>query len=121
MAIYKHDQGVELRPTEIRETTPVSVVLAGPMTAGFEVRRQINTRPRMPPPDIQLMTYLGLIVFVNQLKVEGDVEVQVSYYNERLAAWEPLLEPVIVKDEKSMWRVQVKVTIWDVTASICSL
>ena len=35
--------------------------------------------------------------------------VQVSYYNECLAAWEPLLEPVIVEDEKSMWKVQVKV------------
>ena len=46
--------------------------------------------------------------------------VQVSYYNECLAAWEPLLEPVIVEDEKTMWKVQVKVTIRDVTASICN-
>ena len=47
--------------------------------------------------------------------------VQVSFYNECLAAWEPLLEPVIVEDEKTMWKVQVKVTIWGVTAFIWSL
>ena len=46
--------------------------------------------------------------------------VQVSFYNECLAAWEPLLEPVIVEDEKNMWKVQVKVTIWGVTAFIWS-
>ncbi len=34
---------------------------------------------------------------------------QVSYYNECLAAWEPLLEPVMVEDEKTMWEVQLKV------------
>ncbi|KAL9969256.1 hypothetical protein ACROYT_G021452 [Oculina patagonica] len=43
-----------------------------------------------------------------QLKVEADVAVQVSYYNECLAAWEPLLEPVMVEDEKTMWEVQLK-------------
>lgn len=46
--------------------------------------------------------------------------VQVSFYNECLTAWEPLLEPVIVEDEKTMWKVQVKVTIWGVTVFIWS-
>ena len=45
--------------------------------------------------------------------------VQVSYYNECLAAWEPLLEPVMVENEKTMWQVQLKVTVLGVAASIC--
>ena len=48
--------------------------------------------------------------FINQLKVEADVRVEISYYNERLAAWEPLLEPVMIEQEKTMWEVQIKVT-----------
>lgn len=47
---------------------------------------------------------------MKQLKVEADVAVQVSYYNECLAAWEPLLEPVIIEEQKAMWEVQLKVT-----------
>ena len=45
----------------------------------------------------------------NKLKVEADVAVQISYYNECLAAWEPLLEPVMIDNEKSLWEVQLKV------------
>ena len=48
--------------------------------------------------------------FINQLKVEADVKVEISYYNERLAAWEPLLEPVMIEQEKTMWEVQIKVS-----------
>ena len=48
--------------------------------------------------------------FINQLKVEADVRVEISYYNERLAAWEPLLEPVMIEQEKTMWEVQIKVS-----------
>ena len=48
--------------------------------------------------------------FINQLKVEADVRVEISYYNERLAAREPLLEPVMIEQEKTMWEVQIKVT-----------
>ena len=48
--------------------------------------------------------------FINQLTVEADVRVEISYYNERLAAWEPLLEPVMIEQEKTMWEVQIKVT-----------
>ena len=48
--------------------------------------------------------------FENKLKVEADVAVQVSYYNECLAVWEPLLEPLMVENEKTMWEVQLKVT-----------
>lgn len=48
--------------------------------------------------------------FINQLKVEADVRVEISYYNERLAVWEPLLEPVMIEQEKTMWEVQIKVT-----------
>ena len=48
--------------------------------------------------------------FINQLKVEADVRVEISYYNERLAALEPLLEPVMIEQEKTMWEVQIKVT-----------
>lgn len=35
---------------------------------------------------------------------------QISYYNECLAAWEPLLEPVMIQEEKTMWEVVLKVT-----------
>ena len=42
--------------------------------------------------------------------MEADVRVEISYYNERLAAWEPLLEPVMIEQEKTMWEVQIKVT-----------
>ena len=42
--------------------------------------------------------------------MEADVAVEISYYNERLAAWEPLLEPVMIEQEKTMWEVQIKVT-----------
>ena len=48
--------------------------------------------------------------FINQLKVEADVRVEISYYNERLAALEPLLEPVMIEQEKTMWEVQIKVS-----------
>ena len=36
--------------------------------------------------------------------------VEISYYNECLAEWEPLLEPVMIEQEKTMWEVQIKVT-----------
>ena len=49
-------------------------------------------------------------VFSKQLKVEADVAVQISYYNECLAAWEPLLEPVMIQEEKTMWELVLKVT-----------
>ena len=48
--------------------------------------------------------------FINQLKVEADVRVEISYYNERLTTWEPLLEPVMIEQEKTMWEVQIKVS-----------
>lgn len=35
--------------------------------------------------------------------------VQVSYYNESLTAWEPLLEPVMSEGEKSLWELHLKV------------
>ena len=54
--------------------------------------------------------YNSGLSFINQLKVEADVAVEISYYNERLAAWEPLLEPVMIEQEKTMWEVQIKVT-----------
>ena len=54
--------------------------------------------------------YNKSLSFINQLKVEADVRVEISYYNERLAAWEPLLEPVMIEQEKTMWEVQIKVT-----------
>ena len=54
--------------------------------------------------------YNNGLSFINQLKVEADVAVEISYYNERLAAWEPLLEPVMIEQEKTMWEVQIKVT-----------
>lgn len=38
------------------------------------------------------------------------MRVEISYYNERLAVWEPLLEPVMIEQEKTMWEVQIKVT-----------
>ncbi|XP_068698299.1 intermembrane lipid transfer protein VPS13C-like isoform X1 [Montipora foliosa] len=44
-----------------------------------------------------------------QLQVETNVAVQISFYNERLAAWEPLLEPIIEGNETTMWEVQLKV------------
>ena len=57
-----------------------------------------------------LTIYHNGLSFINQLKVEADVAVEISYYNECLAAWEPLLEPVMIEQEKTMWEVQIKVT-----------
>lgn len=54
--------------------------------------------------------YNKRLSFINQLKVEADVRVEISYYNERLAALEPLLEPVMIEQEKTMWEVQIKVS-----------
>ena len=57
-----------------------------------------------------LTIYHNGLSFINQLKVEADVAVEISYHNECLAAWEPLLEPVMIEQEKTMWEVQIKVT-----------
>ena len=58
--------------------------------------------------NIELFIYVFIIIY-KQLQVETNVAVQISFYNERLAAWEPLLEPIIEGNETTMWEVQLKV------------
>lgn len=42
--------------------------------------------------------------------MEGEAQLEVSYYNEKLAVWEPLVEPVMVTEGSYRpWEVLVKV------------
>lgn len=52
------------------------------------------------------------VVLSLQMKAAAFLELEVSYYNERLAVWEPLLEPVPRFDNEftyQRWRLQVNV------------
>ncbi len=46
----------------------------------------------------------------SQLRVSGEMHVEVMYYNEKLAVWDPLLEPVMdTEDNYRPWEVLFKV------------
>ncbi len=45
------------------------------------------------------------------MRIEGEIEMEVSYYNELLASWEPLLEPVMeAENQYRPWEVIIKVS-----------
>ena len=42
--------------------------------------------------------------------VMGEIQLEMCYYNEKLAVWEPLLEPVMeIEDNYRPWEILVKV------------
>ncbi len=46
-----------------------------------------------------------------QLRIMGEVHFEMLYYNEKLAVWEPLLEPVMdTEDNYRPWEVLIKVS-----------
>ncbi|XP_048577905.1 intermembrane lipid transfer protein VPS13A-like isoform X2 [Nematostella vectensis] len=47
--------------------------------------------------------------YTAQMKLEADLATCVSFYNERLGAWEPLLEQVSETKENPYWELQLKV------------
>ena len=47
---------------------------------------------------------------IMQLRLMGEIQMEMCYYNEKLAVWEPLLEPVMeVEDNYRPWELLVKV------------
>ena len=45
-----------------------------------------------------------------QMRLEGEMELEISCYNDKLAVWEPLLEPVMVTEgHYRPWEVLFKV------------
>ena len=45
-----------------------------------------------------------------QLRSRADVTIDVSYYNDELSVWEPLVEPVMVhEDQYRPWNISLKV------------
>ena len=54
-----------------------------------------------------LLLLLSLLYF--QVTLESDLEVEISYYNDKFATWEPFLEPEITDGESVKWGLQLKV------------
>ena len=48
-----------------------------------------------------------------QLQVEGSVDVEVGYYNEKLSVWEPLIEPVTEENSVRRWQIRFEVAVSD--------
>ena len=47
-----------------------------------------------------------------QLKVTADTEYETSYFNPQLSVWEPLLEPLVLRNETlKPWCLHAEVTI----------
>ena len=44
-----------------------------------------------------------------QLNVSSDISIEVAYYNERLAVWEPLVEPIESENRHKPWEINVQV------------
>jgi len=55
---------------------------------------------------------------VVQLYAKCTLTLESSYYNERVAAWEPLIEPVehIQTDTRRLWKVTIEVCTVDLSA-----
>ena len=53
---------------------------------------------------------LGL-TFALQLYVEGSLDLEVGYYNEKLAVWEPLIEPVVHGGKMRRWQLNLEVSV----------
>ena len=50
-----------------------------------------------------------LIRVLFQLNVSSDISMEVAYYNEKLAVWEPLVEPVESDNKHRPWEINVQV------------
>ncbi len=49
----------------------------------------------------------------------SEIQLEVSYFNEKMAIWEPLIEPVMVTEGNYQpWKVIVKVSIKDISVKI---
>ena len=60
-------------------------------------------------------------IFAFQLCVEGSLDLEVGYYNEKLAVWEPLIEPVINEGKTRRWQLNLEVSLRSVGPSHCML
>lgn len=52
-----------------------------------------------------------IVVVCLQLYVSCDISMEVAYYNERLAVWEPLIEPVENDGKYRPWELGLEVSI----------
>lgn len=50
-------------------------------------------------------------MFVVQLNVTCNLCVKVASYNDRLAVWEPIVEPVEIKGRHRPWEISLKVSL----------
>ncbi len=54
--------------------------------------------------------YVLLQDWSKQLRMTGELLLEMSYFNEKLAVWEPLLEPVMdTEDNYRPWEILIKV------------
>lgn len=45
-----------------------------------------------------------------QLQIQSELKLELAYFNEKLSVWEPLIEPVMEKENiYQPWELQVKV------------
>lgn len=43
--------------------------------------------------------------------VEGSLDLEVAYYNDKLTVWEPLIEPVIQEGQTHRWELNIVVSV----------
>ena len=43
--------------------------------------------------------------------MEGSLDLEVGYYNEKLAVWEPLIEPVVRGEKMRRWQLNLEVSV----------
>ena len=43
--------------------------------------------------------------------MEGSLDLEVGYYNEKLAVWEPLIEPVVHGGKMRRWQLNLEVSV----------
>ena len=51
-----------------------------------------------------------VFIFSLQLYISSELSMEVAYYNETLAVWEPLIEPTLCDDVMKPWEVTAEVT-----------
>ena len=59
-----------------------------------------------------------LFISCVQLRVTAEAQCEASYFNPQLSVWEPLLEPLVLKNESlKPWSVHAEVTIANIIYS----
>ena len=48
----------------------------------------------------------------NQMFADASLSVQANYYNENVAEWEPIIEPIFEKNRKRPWELNVNVCVF---------